>query len=90
MEDMKQGKSEFLELLDAMKDQLYLLDENSNIIYEKLNSFKDISEPVEKSSSCNELSQPGVIGALWECVEKLKRNNISLNQSKNALTRFVG
>lgn len=90
MEDKKQSKSEFLDLLDAMKDQLYLLDENSSIIYEKLNSFKDISEPVEKLNCCNELSQPGVIGALWECVEKLKRNNISLNQSKNALTRFVG
>ena len=85
---VKESKPEFLELLEAMRVQLSMLDENSSIIYQKVNTIKDITEP--EKEMLKEASQAGVLGELWECVSRLKRYNVSLNQSKNGLIRFIG
>jgi hypothetical protein len=85
---VKESKPEFLELLESMRDQLSLLDENSNIIYQKVNTIKDITEP--EKEMLKEASQTGVLGELWECVSRLKRYNNTLNQSKKGLVRFLG
>lgn len=85
---VRENKPEFLELLESMRDQLDMLDENSSIIFQKVNTIKDITEPEEKMF--DEPSRAGVIGELWECVNLLRGYNESLNRSKKGLIRFVG
>ena len=85
---VKENKPEFLELLESMRDQLSMLEENTSIIYQKVNVIKDITEP--EKEMLKEVSQSGIIGELWECVSRLKRYNQTLNQSKKGLVRFVG
>ena len=85
---VKENKPEFLELLECMRDQLDMLDENSSIIFQKVNTIKDITEP-EKGTP-DEPSQAGVLGELWECVSRLRGYNESLERSKKGLIRFVG
>ena len=46
---VKESRPEFVELLDALKEQLSLMDENSSIIFEKVNIIKDVREPEKKS-----------------------------------------
>lgn len=41
----KESRPEFVELLDALKEQLSYMDENSSIIFEKVNIIKDVREP---------------------------------------------
>lgn len=85
---VKENKPEFLELLESMRDQLDMLDENSSIIFQKVNTIKDITEP--EKANADEPSQAGVLGELWECVIRLREYNDSLERSKKGLIRFVG
>jgi dsDNA-specific endonuclease/ATPase MutS2 len=86
---VKESKPEFLELLESMKDQLDMLEENSSIIFQKVNTIKDITEP-EEEEMLKGISQVGVLDDLWECVSRLRRYNESLNRSKKGLIRFIG
>lgn len=86
---VKESKPEFLELLESMKDQLDMLGENSSIIFQKVNTIKDITEP-EEEEMLKGISQVGVLDDLWECVSRLRRYNESLNRSKKGLIRFIG
>ena len=85
---VRENKPEFLELLESMRDQLDMLDENSSIIFKKVNTIKDITEP--EKGMLDEPSQAGVLGELWECVIRLREYNDSLERSKKGLIRFVG
>lgn len=85
---VKENKPEFLELLECMRDQLDMLDENSSIIFQKVNTIKDITEPEKETP--DEQSQAGVLDELWECVSRLREYNESLERSKKGLIRFVG
>ena len=85
---VRENKPEFLELLESMRDQLDMLDENSCIIFQKVNTIKDITE-LEKETLDDPI-QKGVIGELWECVSRLRGYNESLERSKKGLIRFVG
>ena len=85
---VRENKPEFLELLESMRDQLDMLDENSSIIFQKVNTIKDITEP--EKEMLDEPIQAGVLGELWECVSRLREYNESLERSKKGLIRFVG
>ena len=85
---VRENKPEFLELLESMRGQLDMLDENSSIIFRKVNTIKDITEP--EKEMIDETSQEGVLGELWECVSRLREYNESLERSKKGLIRFVG
>ena len=85
---VRENKPEFLELLESMRDQLKMLDENSSIIFQKVNTIKDITEP--EKEMLDEPSQAGVLGELWKCVSLLRGYNESLARSKKGLIRFVG
>ena len=85
---VKENKPEFLELLESMRGQLDMLDENSSIIFQKVNAIKDITE-LEKEMP-EEPHQVGVLGELWKCVSLLRGYNESLERSKKGLIRFVG
>lgn len=85
---VRENKPEFLELLESMKGQLDMLDENSSIIFQKVNTIKDITKPEEEIF--DEPSQAGVLGELWKCVSLLRGYNESLERSKKGLIRFVG
>ena len=88
---VRENKPEFLELLESMRGQLDMLDENSSIIFQKVNTIKDITEPeLEKANAVDEQSQAGVLGELWKCVSLLRGYNESLERSKKGLIRFVG
>jgi hypothetical protein len=85
---VKENRPEFVELLDALKEQLSYMDENSSIIFEKVNTIKDVREPEKE-----ELKEPnsgGLMNELWLCVARMKKYNNTLNQSKKALVRFIG
>lgn len=85
---VKENKPEFLELLESMRDQLDMLDENSSIIFQKVNTIKDITEP--EKANADEPSQAGVLGQFWGCVSRLREYNESLERSRKGLIRFVG
>lgn len=85
---VKENKPEFLELLECMGAQLDMLDQNSSIIFQKVNTIKDITEP--EKEMIDEPSQTGLLGELWKCVGLLRRYNESLERSKKGLIRFVG
>ena len=85
---VRENKPEFLELLESMRDQLDMLDENSGIIFQKVNTIKDITEP--KKEMLDESRPGGVLGELWKCVSRLRGYNESLERSKKGLIRFVG
>ena len=85
---VRENKPEFLELLESMRDQLDMLDENSSIIFKKVNTIKDITEP--EKGMLDEPSQAGLLGDLWGCVNRLRGYNESLERSKKGLIRFVG
>ena len=83
-----ESRPEFVELLDALKEQLSYMDENSSTIFEKVNVIKDVREPEKESQQTP--NSGGLISELWGCVERMKRYNSTLNQSKKALIRFIG
>ena len=87
-ECVKESRPEFVELLDALKEQLSYMDENSSIIFEKVNIIKDVSEAEKEDQQTP--NSGGLINELWDCVERMKRYNSTLNQSKKALVRFIG
>jgi len=85
---VKESLPEFAELLDALKEQLSYMDENSNIIFEKVSRIKDVHEP--EKEELKDINSGGVMNELWLCVSRMKKYNSTLNQSKKALIRFVG
>ena len=87
---VRENKPEFLELLESMRDQLDMLDENSGIIFQKVNTIKDITEPEPKKGMLDEPNQAFVLGELWGCVSRLRGYNESLERSRKGLIRFVG
>ena len=87
---VRENKPEFLELLESMRGQLDMLDENSSIIFQKVNTIKDITEPEPEKEMLEKTNQAGVLGELWKCVSLLRGYNESLERSKKGLIRFVG
>ena len=85
----KESRPEFAELIDSLKEELNKMDENSHVIYDKVNIIKDIRTP-EKEPRPEEPNQGGVLGELWGCVSRMKKYNSILNDGKNGLARFVG
>jgi len=84
----KESRPEFIELLDALKEQLSYMDENSSIIFEKVNIIKDVREP--EKEELKPINSDGLMNELWQCVNRMKKYNDTLNQSKKALVRFIG
>ena len=88
-DNIKESRPVFDEILDALKEQLSYMDENSSIILEKVSIIKDIRE--EKEGINDGCINPNcVIDELWSCVDRMKIYNSKLNQSKKALVKFVG
>jgi hypothetical protein len=87
-ECVKESRPEFVVLLEALNEQLVYMDENSSIIFDKLNTIKDVREL--ENEELNDPNSGGVLNELWLCVSKMKRYNSTLNQSKKALVRFFG
>ena len=85
---VKESRPEFAELLDELKDQLSLMDENSSIIFEKVNIIKDVREIEEEE--LKPANSSGLMNELWQCVDRMKKYNNTLSQSKKALVRFIG
>ena len=85
----KESRPEFAELLNAFKEQLNYMDENSSIIYEKVNTIKDMRSP-EKEPRPEEVQQDGVLGELWGCVARMRKYNNTLHESKKNLVKFIG
>ncbi len=89
MEDCKEeSRPEFAKLLDVLKEQLSYMDENSSIIFEKVNFIKDVREPEKEDLKAQHSG--GLMNELWSCVSRLKKYNLTLNQSKNALIQLIG
>lgn len=85
---VKESRPEFIELLDALKEQLSYMDEFSSIIFEKINIIKDVREP--EKEELKPTTSGGIIDELWLCVGRMKKYNNTLNQSQKALVRFIG
>ena len=85
---VKESRPEFAELLEALKEQLSYMDENSSIIFDKVNTIKDVRQP--EKEELKEPNSDGVMNELWLCVSRMKKYNSTLEQSKKALIRFVG
>lgn len=88
--DVKEGRPEFVELLDAFNEELSYMEEMSSIIFEKLNTFKDVRELEKVEKNPSEPRPDGIINDLWMCINRMKKYNSSLNESKKALIRFIG
>lgn len=85
----KESRPEFVELLAALNEQLSYMDENSSVIFEKVNIIKDVREPEEKEE-LKSANSGGLMNELWQCVDRMKKYNNTLSQSKKALIRFIG
>ena len=79
---------EFIVLLSELKSQLALMDETSNIIFDRINFIKDVREPNEEVMQSKE--PRGLLDELWICVDRMKLYNCNLIKSKKALIRFLG
>jgi hypothetical protein len=80
---------DFVELLEAFKEQLNYMGENSCIIYEKVNTIKDTRSD-DNDEDTESKNGNGVISDLWVCVQELKKYNGMLNESKKSLIKLVG
>lgn len=84
----RESRPDFVELLDALKEQLSYMDENSSVIFEKVNVIRDVREPEKEELKTT--NSGGLMDELWMCVDRMKKYNNTLNQSKKALIRFIG
>lgn len=79
---------EFFALLNALKNQLALMDENSSLIFDRINFIRTVREPDEEGMISKEPC--GLLDELWLCVDRMKLYNYELIKSKKALIRFFG
>lgn len=86
----KESCPEFVELMEALNEQLYQIGEHSSLIFEKVNKIKDVREPDKCVVKEEAPKIEGFIGELWVCIGQMKRQNSLLNQSGKALIRLVG
>lgn len=86
---VKECKPEFVELLDALRIELNVLDNNSIDIHSKVKTIKDFSEP-EMDNSKEKPDPIGVLDELWMCVHRLREYNNTLSEARHGLSRLVG
>ena len=78
----------FRELIDAFENVSNTLNENSNVIYNRVNSIREKSEPENEKLSPNPPST--VVEELWQQISKLRDINYKLSQTRENLEGLVG
>ena len=79
---------EFDVLLNELREQLALMNETSDIIFDRINFIKDVRESDEEVMQSKEPC--GILDELWICVDRMRLYNYNLIKSKKALIRFLG
>lgn len=87
-ECVEESRPEFIELLEAFKFELSQMNENSEVIFQRLNMIKTFSEP--KEAPPEKSISTGFISDFWECIVKMRDYNSQLKESRNALVKFIG
>lgn len=89
VQEVEMENPEFLKVLDELKNQLSWYDEICHEVSSKVNSIKQMD-----AEKCNDeidlKSSPDIIGQLWDCVNRLKKYNVNLDQSRRHLNRYIG
>ena len=84
-------ESEFEEFVNAFDIEILRMQENSEFIFNRVNLIKNIKEGQEVDRGIEEVSNPtGLLENLWHLLHKMKRVNMELDKSRQALCRFLG
>lgn len=85
--------SDFKLLLEAFEEQLFAMEDNSNIIFDKINKIKkepDTDEKKEHSIKEPVPTYSGILADIWNYISKFRYLNERLNYIKNELSQLVG
>ena len=78
----------FRELIDAFENVSNALNENSNVICNRVNAIREKSEPENEKLKSNPPST--VVEELWQQISKLRDTNYKLSQTRENLEELVG
>ena len=78
----------FRELIDAFESVSNALNENSNVIYNRVNAIREKSEPKNEKLKSNPPAT--VVEELWQQISKLRDTNYKLSQARENLEDLVG
>ena len=78
----------FKEMCDNFQDVINTLLENSNVIYNKVNSISDKAEPTKEELKSK--SPSSVVEQLWQYIYTLRDINYTLSKSRENLQELVG
>ena len=78
----------FRELIEAFESVSNAMNENANVIYGRVNSIREKSEPENEKSESN--SPVTVVEELWQQISKLRDINYKLSQTRENLKGWVG
>lgn len=87
--------SEFEMLFDRFRKLLGIMNDNSNIILDKVYSFKNYSEPEancdDDDGDAKKVIKPvSILSELSSCLDTLEYNNAKLTEARKALINLVG
>lgn len=87
-EMVKKSAPELVEMLNTLNQELIQMDDNSRIIMEKIDMIKTGEIRVDDKQGVD--VDGGMIGGLWSCINRMRKYNQRLCESKEALTQLVG
>lgn len=81
--------SEFVKLLDAFEEQLIRMETHAEVILSQVERIYPDIQP-EKQPDSEQLNRSGIIGELWERVNRMDKYNECLQKSRDRLNDIVG
>lgn len=84
----KQELPIFREIVEALDGVIDALGENSNVVYNKVNSIREKTEP--ENEKLKEKSPTTVVEELWQKISELRDINYKLSLTRENLQGLVG
>lgn len=84
----KQELPIFREIVEALDGVIDALGENSNVVYNKVNSIREKTEPENEKLKPN--SPTTVVEELWQKISELRDINYKLSLTRENLQGLVG
>ena len=84
----KQELPIFREIVEALDGVIDALGENSNVVYNKVNSIREKTEP--ENEKLKEKSPLTVVEELWQKISELRNIDYTLSKTRENLQDLVG
>ncbi len=82
--------SELATILTKFNEQLYKLDEFSNIILDKTSKIHEYREPLQKEDCDKKIQRPGFVGECDNSISRFSDYNNRLEEIVKGLDQIVG